>query len=269
MNDIYPKGEVLAQNLVTILMRDSEITIISHDNPIHISLGSNDIYIFLKCISHGGKSYPENTTRAQLPERPIFSEIKKSSSIMMFWGYDIHNDVYVCWDPAKTKERLNKRKYVSFFSRKNEQEAVLNDEIRKASLSNGDPYVIFKSGNSAFFLKQFKEYFTDTENNGNTISIKEAPVVESTKNSETNGYLNAVELDQSVKLLIDEFFLMSPERSILKIISKCINTYGDYYPQMELKDWYNIVNKYIIQKDNSQDIYEIYDVAAEPNTDAD
>ena len=62
---------------------------------------------------------------------------------------------------------------------------------------------------------------------------------------------------------------MSPERSILKIISKCINTYGDYYPQMELKDWYNIVNKYIIQKDNSQDIYEIYDVAAEPNTDAD
>ena len=69
------------------------------------------------------------TTRAQLPKRDLFDEIKKSPNIFIFLGYDQENDVFVCWDFNVAKERLNVGKSVSFYSRISYQEEVEEGEF--------------------------------------------------------------------------------------------------------------------------------------------
>jgi hypothetical protein len=258
MKTKYPKGEQLVSDLCKILSVDTTISIIKCENPIHIIYNGRDMYIFMKCVSYAGKPYPENTTRAQLPKRPIFDEIKESDAIMMFWGYDIDNNLYVCWDPDKTKSRLNHRNYVSFFSRKNEQEAVKPGEIRSAELSNGDKYVLFKAGDSATFIKTLNLYFPR--------KVVKDISVETQDNVHVLGVLNKVEDDVSVKLLIDNLLSRDMNTSILTLVSDCMNNYGDFYNKMSLKQWYHVVNEYMHTRDKNKedDLDEqMYDEAAD------
>lgn len=84
MKVIYPKGEKLALDLSRILSTDDEIIVKSDDNPVFFEYENQSYYVYLKCVSWGGKPYPENTTRAQLPKRPIFTQIKESDDILCF-----------------------------------------------------------------------------------------------------------------------------------------------------------------------------------------
>ena len=106
---------------------------------------------YFKCVSYGGTPYPLNTTRAQLPQRDEFDKIKMDERFL-FIGYDVDNDVFVCWDPIKAKSRLNKKSYVSFFCRKNIQDSVTIGNVIEARLTNGDVYVLFKKYDIPLFF---------------------------------------------------------------------------------------------------------------------
>lgn len=171
--------------------------------------------IFFKNISHAGKGYPENSTRAQLPYRNEFDSIA-CDDIFLFLGYDSANDVFVCWDPIKTKSRLNQRKYVSFFSRLNIQNSVKTNEILTSKLSNGDVFVVFKRSDTFLFLSNIVNYFPNINN----------------RNDDITHQLN--------KLIIDRH---KSNYSNLEIISECMRLYGAKYPQKTYAEW----SKYIKQ----------------------
>ncbi|MFQ9811009.1 MAG: hypothetical protein ACLRYB_17065, partial [Segatella copri] len=44
-----------------------------------------------------------------MPSRPEFETAKNSKVPFLFLGYDMDNDLYVCWEPEKVKKRLNKK----------------------------------------------------------------------------------------------------------------------------------------------------------------
>lgn len=242
MKVIYPKGEKLALDLSRILSTDNEIIVKSDQNPVFFEYEGQGYYVYLKCVSWGGNPYPQNTTRAQLPKRPIFSQIKDSDNIFMFWGYDIDNQVYVCWDPNIAKSRLNHKSYVSFFSRKNEQEKATEGHPNQASLSNGLKYVCFKTVDSIHIIKNLSDYFPIHIHK--SISVGEpSPKEDDNTEKVHSGILNNVNDDLSVKLLIDSL-RNNDDSSTLEIISKTMNTFSSDYPLMTLKNWYHIIEKY-------------------------
>ena len=236
----YYSGKYLAEQLEMILRESKSITILHSGNPLHFRMSDWDYYIYLKCISYAGNPYPKNTTRAQLPKQDIFDTIKNSNACFMFWGYDIENDVYVCWDPQKAKSRLNDKTYVSFFSRKNIQESVIEGDIQLAKLTNGDKYVLFKSRDAVLFLEHITSYFSVPIKPMKNVNLKDISIFQNTE----EGRLLNVRYDASVKLLIDEMLLSNEQPTVLSIISRCMAEYGEAYSKMGLKDWFAIVNKY-------------------------
>ncbi len=250
----FIKGKQLAQNLETLLRESNNITILQTGNPLHFRMSDRDYYVYLKCVSYAGNPYPENTTRAQLPQQEVFNEIKEGDACFMFWGYDIENDLYVCWDPQKVKSRLNVKTYVSFFSRKNIQESVRIGEVKIAELTNGDRYVLFKKNDTIYFLEHLNEFFTQTLSQKKEMDNKDISIFQNTE----EGILSDVRYDASVKLLIDEILFSDSQTSVLQILSKCFAEFGEIYNKMGLKDWSRIVNKYkkefeSEQQDNEDD----------------
>lgn len=246
MKATYPKGKKLATDLSKILSKDDELVVKSDDNPVFFEYNNKAYYIYLKCVSWGGNPYPENTTRAQLPKRPIFTQIKESDDIFMFWGYDINNQVYVCWDPNVAKSRLNHKNYVSFFSRKIEQEKASEGHPNQATLSNGLRYVCFKTIDAVYFVKNLSVFFQlhldkqRTDHKDRCVNSKLTVTTHSP-------ILNKVEDDLSVKLLIDNLRDKHCQ-SLLEIISSAMNSFKSDYQEMNLKNWYHIIKTYL--KDN-------------------
>lgn len=245
MKKSYPKGEVLASKLASLLKDQPGIELLSTDNPVHFTVQGKDCYVFMKCVSYAGSPYPQNTTRAQLPCRPIFDKIKDGPAIVMLWGYDMDNDVYVAWDPIKVKSRLNKKSYVSFFSRKNIQESVVEGKVSTGFLNNDDKYVLFKATDLALFLKNMSDYFPKVIEDDKPQTKPSEPVYIQPQYKQEKGKLAKVEDDVSIKLLIDNKRSINPETSILNIVVECINEYGDFYDKMTLYDWYLVVKTYI------------------------
>lgn len=221
-----------------LLHLEKDIDIISDESVTHLKVLGKDFYIYIKTITYAGNPYPRNTTRAQLPYREEFDDIKNSDAIFLFWGYDVDNEVFVCWDPVKTKERLNEKQYVSFFSRLNMQTEVRKGKILSAYLQNDLKYVLFKLNDLAFFLLNINKYFSNL--------IIEKKVIQISANS--SGILKKVEDDSSVKLLIDEQLTLHGDVPVLTLISNCMNEYGEFYHKMTLKDWLKVVKSYIENK---------------------
>lgn len=244
MNAHYPKGKSLAMDLSRILSQDDEIVVKSDDNPVFFEYEGQGFCVYLKCMCWGGKSYSENTTRAQLPKHKIFSKIKESDLIFMFWGYDVENQVYVCWNPEITKARLNNKDYVSFFSRKKEQEKAIDGHPNQAYLTNGLKYICFKTIDSIYVIKHLSDFFPIRMHK--YVYVNEPGVDEegTTLEKPHPGILNNVVEDLSVKLLIDNL-RSNQEAPVLTIISKTMNSFESDYPLMSLKDWYRIIEDYI------------------------
>lgn len=225
-----------------LLHLEKDIAIISDDGVIHLEVKGCDFYIYIKSLTYAGNPYPPNTTRAQLPRRDEFDDIKASDAIFLFLGYDESNEVFACWDPNRTKARLNEKQYVSFFSRLNLQESVCMGKVVEASLQNDFKYVLFKLNDLGSFLLNINKYFTNLYLHGGNIAISE----------KAQGILLNVEDDSSVRLLINELIVNNPEISILSLISNCMNEYGEFYNRMTLKDWNNIIKAYISQKEKTE-----------------
>lgn len=217
---------------------------ISLNNPLSIIFEGTKYYIYLRNLSHAGKSYPENSWRAQLPSNPAFDAIKKSTDRFLFLGYSEINDVFVCWDPVKAKRRLNHKSYVSFFSRKSVQDSASEGNIIKAELTNGDIFVAFKRIDLPSFLSMIELYFPllkeNATSNENEKFEKEVTLA---KNEDIVGVLVKVEDDFSIKLLVDSLF--EEKQNPLSIISSCMNEFGNYYNRMTFKDWAKVINIYI------------------------
>lgn len=257
----FIKGKYLAKQLEMILRESKRITILHSGNPLHFRMSDLDYYIYLKCISYAGNPYPENTTRAQLPKQDIFDTIKDSEVCFMFWGYDVENDLYVCWDPQKVKSRLNVKTYVSFFSRKNIQESVKGGEIQQAKLTNGDTYTLFKRMDAICFLDHINDYFPHTVQTTTVMNPTDISIFQSTE----EGRLRSVRYDASVKLLIDEMLYADQQTPILTIISNCFKEYGETYHKMTLKEWYAIINTYINEFKSEQQTEDDEEIQVKSN----
>ena len=238
----YNMGKIdrnlLNWHIKQLLHLEKDIVIISDGVVTHLEVRGRDFYLYIKSLTYAGKPYPINTTRAQLPKREEFENIKPTDAIFIFLGYDEENKVFACWDPIKTKKRLNEKKYVSFFSRLNLQKSVNPGQIISASLQNDFKYVLFKLNDIAKFLLNINDYFP------NLIPLADVAV----SSESVLGVLEKVEDDSSVKLLIDESLSNNPDISPLLLISNCMNEFGEYYSKMTLKDWYMVINTYISKR---------------------
>lgn len=228
------------------------LEILSRNDILHLRLDGHEYYIYLKCVSHKGNPYPPNDQRAQLPQRPIFDTVKNSNVDFLFFGYDMDNDVFVCWDPLKVRQRLNVKSYVSFYSYKGLQSNVQLGKIDTAELSNGDRFVLFKRENMLSFFNMIKVHFprlkeSDPIENTDKNQVQPIIIQPSAKKVEIVGVLTNVYSDQSVKLLVDS--MVADEQNRMQIICTCINEFAKFYYKMKLTDWKRIIYAYLDETD--------------------
>lgn len=239
----FPKSQKLIDIFVSSLT--DQFSKIKKTEVLRFIFNDQKYMVYFKCVSYAGNPYPQNTTRAQLPQRREFSFLENDERFL-FLGYDIDNDLFVCWDPVKARSRLNKKSYVSFFCRQNIQDSVKDGNITEAKLTNGDVYVLFKRKDTARFFEMIEAHFPELNqsisNSGSTIDLMDNDV----SNSEVEGLLYDVRDDVMVQALIDE--LLKEENSRLTIVSECSNTFGKTYPAMYFKEWDAIIKNYISHK---------------------
>lgn len=235
----YPKGKELAKNFIEKLKKYPNFELISQSDVCHIRIDNEEYYLYFKCVTHEGNPYPLEHQRAQLPKRDSFDKIKESNVPFLFLGYDVDHDVYVCWEPSKVKPRLNNKTYVSFYSRLSIQASVVEGEIRDETLTNGDKFVLFKSADILSFFQMIDQHFVELKKNSQTGMASEPPIIG--KGKEVIGKILDINDDESLKLLIDS---MKGE-SRLKIMSECMNEFGEYYFKMSMMDWNNVLKKYL------------------------
>ena len=236
----YPKGEELAKSFLNKLKNYPNFEIISQSDVCHIRIDNNEYFLYFKCVTHEGKPYPLERQRAQLPKRESFEAIKKSIVPFLFIGYDVDNDVYICWEPSKVKPRLNKKTYVSFYSRLSIQRNVVEGEIKENILTNGDKFVLFKSADILSFFKNIDDYFLELKKD-EKIGLVAEPFLDDRGSKKIDGKILDINEDESLKLLIDSM----KDESRLKIMSVCMNEFGEYYTKMSLSDWHKVIREYL------------------------
>lgn len=149
----------LLEKVVSCLKRYDGFTVIKGGMPFLISWNGEKIYLYVKTLS---SAYFKNAniTRVQLPQKEIFSRIKKTNIKFVFLGYDPENDVFVAWDCNIVKSRLNQNSNVSFYSRADSQlQSAQGRSFVRFSLDNGDEVVAFKSALLRHFLDKADKLF--------------------------------------------------------------------------------------------------------------
>ncbi|MES2799819.1 MAG: hypothetical protein V4638_07370 [Bacteroidota bacterium] len=154
------KPEILLALVRDILDHSIDFEYISGVQPFLMSFSNQKYYVYVKNISSAYFSDRDKTTRAQLPIKPKFEAIKSSPYPFIFLGYDGINDVFVCWNYHKAKERLNIGKSVSFYSRTFFQSEVKVGEFNRRQLKNGDLPVLFKRSSLIEFFQKIETFFT-------------------------------------------------------------------------------------------------------------
>jgi hypothetical protein len=238
-----------------IFQQEDDISLIDEGNVLSLSVKDKIFYIYIKSLTYAGNPYPENTTRAQLPCRSEFDSIKKSDSTFLFLGYDEKNEVFACWDPEKTKARLNEREYVSFFSRLNLQKSVKRGQILSAYLTNGLKYVLFKINDLPQFLLNYNDYFSNNNTASRAIS---SPTMK-------QDILHNINDNYTLKSFIDEMLDKDEEISTLTLVSNCMNKFGMQYPKMKLSDWHKLLNKCAKQRNISQKVEDYFHSSEQNN----
>ena len=154
------KPEKLLELAREILDKSDNFVYKSGSQPFLMSFKNEDFYVYIKNISSAYFSDRDKTTRAQLPIKKEFEEIKKSDKTFVFLGYDGINDVYVCWNFNVAKSRLNVGKSVSFYSRSFFQSEVKEGKFVKRLLKNGDTPVFFKRASLIEFFENVHSFFS-------------------------------------------------------------------------------------------------------------
>lgn len=219
--------ETLLQLMLNVLETAPDFAYKNGTQPFLMTIGGKEFYVYVKNLSSAYFKSRPDTTRAQLPVREEFEEIKHSSIPFVFLGYDRVNDVLVCWNYHTAKQRLNERKSVSFYSRNFFQEEVVSGEFLKKELKNGDTPVIFKRKDLVEFFRNIESFFcapTALQNNGDVVPA--------------NGKITSITescLLQKLRPLLD-----TETPHTLEAIKVTQQFYGDL-PQMKFRDWANLV----------------------------
>ena len=235
----YPRGNTIVQEkLLPVLLKYKEVKIFNDTSPLKIKFGNHYYYLYVKCISGGGaEQYTDNQTRAQLDSNDAFDEIKKSDDRFLFLGYDLDNDVFVCWDPIVIKDRLNKKGNVAIWSRRSFQENATQGEIRKYQIPRNPALVTFRRIDILSFLEMIEIHFPDLIDEKKPESEEQI-----SEERDDNGVLDSVENDITIKLFIDEKIAQNTPTTM--IVNKVMGEFYSKYSYMKYGDWSRAIRQY-------------------------
>lgn len=219
---IFP--ETLQQLILDAFQKTPEFQYQSGVQPFFMTYKNKPYYVYVKNLSSAYFRERPDTTRAQLPIKDEFEEIKGSSYPFVFLGYDQNNDVLVCWNYHVVKQRLNAAKSVSFYSRKFFQEAVVEGELLQKKLKNGDEPVLFKRKDIALFFDKIETIFSNTTDG--IVSTEDEKIT----------VITDEELKSKLKPLLD-----TETPHTLEAIKVAEHYYQGKYPKMKLKDWASLI----------------------------
>ncbi len=187
--------EALLHLAKEVLSTSADFNYISGEQPFFMSYKDVKYYVYIKNLSSAYFEGREATTRAQLPRRAEFDEIKNSPHHFLFLGYDADNDVYVCWDYNVAKQRLNATSNVSFYSRSHFQQSVKQGEFTRGTLKNGDTPVLFKRQDLVSFFDQIDTFFS--VDSAPSLPITRSVIKSHNYHSEFEAYILSSNLSQS------------------------------------------------------------------------
>lgn len=243
---VYPRGKILIEKFIEAMVDYEGFTLIGKDTICQFSFDDKYYYAYIKAISPQGGPHPLEHQRAQLPYHDRFQEVIESSIPFLFLGYDIDNDVFVCWDPHKVKPRLNHKSYVSFYSRLSIQEGVKPGKIEEGALSNEDKFVLFKRADTVSFLQKLDFYFPGLKP-GSVVSEMRQPAFAEALESISQGQLDCIEDDESVRQFLDSYPSGFP---FLSILGECMSQFSKNYSGLQLADWVRLIRSYLDSKPN-------------------
>lgn len=224
-NKIYP--ETLLQLLRAVLEKSPKFKYINGTQPFMMEFNHATFYVYVKNLSSAYFKDRQGTTRAQLPRRDDFEEIKSSDIPFIFLGYDQNNDVLVCWNYHLVKKRLNERKSVSFYSRIHYQEEVVAGEFLRKTLKNNDTPVFFKRKDLIMFFENIDSFFGSyTKQNSSTFP------------DSVNGKILSISEPDLLEKLKPLLAISTPHT--LEAIKVTQSFYGEI-PSMKFRDWANLI----------------------------
>lgn len=251
MSKINP--DTLRDLFLAAMTENHDFEYINGEQPFVIKYKSQRYHIYMiKLTSAYFKSRPD-TTRAQLNRRVCFDEIKKSSDPFIFLGYDIDNDVLVCWNNKIAKARLNEKSTVSFYSRKIYQDQIILGEPKHFKLKNGDQPYFFKRKDLPLFLDKINTLFSDIYEIPKQSERREKEPYSTTKSNAEN-HLHDVELLALLKPM-----LVGPAKRTLEAVQTMMNylhdRYGIHISMRECTTFlktlhFDIVDSYVSHQEN-------------------
>lgn len=237
MNSNKIQPETLLELLKTVLEKSSNFKYVDGIQPFMMEFNRIPFYVYVKNLSSACFKDREGTTRAQLPKRDDFDEIKSSDHPFVFLGYDSINDVLVCWNYHRVKIRLNERKRVSFYSQRHYQEEVVAGEFLRKRLKNDDTPVFFKRKDLVKFFENIDHFFSDSQK-------EKVALLHDSKNKKILSIQDPVLLTKLKPLLANK----TPHT--LEAIKVAQSFYGDI-PTMRFRDWVNLIKT--VSFDDSSD----------------
>lgn len=238
----YPNGNKLRKMFIETASAYHKFEVIQEGTVSHIKVDDDEYFVFFKCVTPEGNPHPIEHQRAQLPQRPEFNEVVKTNIPFLFLGYDMENDVFVTWEPDKLRARLNKKSYVSFYSRLSIQESVYEGEIKEETLSNGDKFVLFKRTDIIPFFQMIDEHFPELSKVKTEEVSESEGSLKSKKKGDIVGKLSSISEDENVKQCVDE--MIQENASNLEIVFACMNNFSVTYNKMQLVDWNKVIKEY-------------------------
>ena len=211
---------------------EGEIDLISTNPLVHFTYEREDYYVMLRNVSYAGNPHPKHRFRAQMPQKDYLENYKNSDGIFMFMGYDSANDVYVLWNPAKQRSRINLRKSVSLFCELDVLEKAPYEGIIWGELSNGGMYVAFTIENIEKVLDELSRFDLEKEE------------------VNTAKYSSPSDLTEKIIRMLDA------GHSKLEIITYCLENFSNQNPDWDYSRWRNHI---IDIQNNADDIIEVND----------
>lgn len=231
---IYP--ETLRQLMVEVLNTSTDFSYISGTQPFLIQFKDKEFYVYIKNLSSAYFKERPDTTRAQLPIREEFDEIKKTDIPFIFLGYDQQNDVLVCWNFHNAKARLNEKRSVSFYSRQFFQDEVSLGTFLRKRLKNGDEPILFKRRDLVEFFNQIDTFFPLSKDE------VQPPIKTDNEQFVSNGKL----LKITDKVLIEQLKPLIETKRTLQALKVAGDFYKGQFPTMKLSDWNKLIKEIAI-----------------------
>lgn len=203
-------------------------------NPFLIKFDEKDFFIFLKNLSPAYFKGSPDITRVQLPFSDHFDKIFKTNIPFVVLGYDFDNDTMVCWNPFKIKERLNAKNNVSLYSRNSLQCNVGKEQFKSGILSTGEKFVVFRRENLELFFKKLPTFFDMQDSTNEKVGSNDCEGNQDVLPDKLFE-INDNELLNSLHPLLEK-------NRVLEAVELCIKHYGSKYPNMNFKEWFNLIN---------------------------